>query len=482
MYRVLDCLTTEHDWRLVLLAVAVCFLASGVAISLFHRAQVAQGRARLIWLGLDAAAAGFGIWATHFIAVLAFDPGLGAGYDAVLTILSLVIAIVITGVGLSIALSEPRAKFTPILAGAIVGGGVAAMHYTGMLAFEVPARMTWSVPLVVASVILGLVWAAAALYVACQPVGKGRTLLAAMLLTVAIVTMHFTAMGAVQFVPDPTRAPASLLFSPDALALVLAGAAAIILGMCFVAAIGDRRTNDKLQRQKLLLDAALTNMSQGLCMFDAGGGIILFNDRYAQLTRMSAASLEGRTLLDVVRTRNLPVSPEAFVAEVVEAMRQGNTNTRVIETADGRMLRVIERPRPEGGWVSTLEDITEWQKAQAQIAHMARHDALTNLPNRTYFREKLEDALSRVGRGTQVAVFCLDLDRFKEVNDTLGHPVGDELLREVARRLRECIRDDDTAARLGGDEFAIVQVESSDGFWSRAIATALSVAMSSRLA
>jgi diguanylate cyclase (GGDEF)-like protein/PAS domain S-box-containing protein len=458
MYRVLDCLTTEHDWRLVVLAVAVCFLASGAAISLFHRAQVAQGRARLIWLGLDAAAAGFGIWATHFIAVLAFDPGLGAGYDAVLTILSLVIAIVITDVGLSIALSEPRAKFNPILAGAIVGGGVAAMHYTGMLAFEVPARMTWSVPLVVASVILGLVWAAAALYVACQPVGKGRTLLAAMLLTVAIVTMHFTAMGAVQFVPDPTRAPASLLFSPDALALVLAGAAAIILGMCFVAAIGDRRTNDKLQRQKLLLDAALTNMSQGLCMFDAGGGIILFNDRYAQLTRMSAASLEGRTLLDVVRTRNLPASPEAFVAEVVEAMRQGNTNTRVIETADGRMLRVIERPRPEGGWVLTLEDITEWQKAQAQIAHMARHDALTNLPNRTYFREKLEDALSRVGRGTQVAVFCLDLDRFKEVNDTLGHPVGDELLREVARRLRECIRDDDTAARLGGDEFAIVQV------------------------
>ena len=164
-------------------------------------------------------------------------------------------------------------------------------------------------------------------------------MLAATLLTVAIVTMHFTAMGAVQFVPDPTRAPASLLFSPDALALVLAGAAAIILGMCFVAAFGDRRTDDKLKRQKLLLDAALTNMSQGLCMFDASGEIILFNDRYAQLTRMSAASLEGRTLLDVVRTRNLPVSPEAFVAEVVEAMRQGNTNTRVIETTDGRMLR-----------------------------------------------------------------------------------------------------------------------------------------------
>ena len=360
------------------------------------------------------------------------------------------------------------------MAGAVVGGGVAAMHYTGMLALEVPARMTWSVPLVIASVILGIVWSAAALYVACRSIGKWRTWLAAALLTVAIVTMHFTAMGAVQFVPDPTRAPASLLFSPDALALVLAGAAAIILGMCFVAAIGERRTDDKLQRQKLLLDAALTNMSQGLCMFDAGGGIILFNDRYAQLTRMSAASLQGRTLLDVVRTRNLPVSPEAFVAEVVEAMRQGKTNTRVIETAEGRMLRVIERSRPEGGWVATLEDITEWQKAQAQIAHMARHDALTNLPNRTYFREKLEDALGRIGRGTQVAVFCLDLDRFKEVNDTLGHPVGDELLLEVARRLRECIRDGDTVARLGGDEFAIVQV-------GRALKLAETSALATRL-
>src|SRR5258708_2935782 len=111
-----------------------------------------------------------------------------------------------------------------------------------------------------------------------------------------------------------------------------------------------------------------------------------------------------------------------------------------------------------GGWVATFEDITEWQHAQEQISHMARHDALTNLPNRTLFRERLEGALRRVTRGEQVAVFCLDLDRFKEVNDTLGHPVGDELLKEVARRPGECVREGDTVARLGGDEFAIVLV------------------------
>jgi diguanylate cyclase (GGDEF)-like protein/PAS domain S-box-containing protein len=460
MYRILTCLTVEHDWRLVALAAGVCFLASGVAISLFHRAQAARGRARLVWLSLDAAAAGFGIWATHFIAMLAYDPGIGAGYDVTLTILSLLIAILLTGAGLTTALGDFGQKTAAVIGGAVVGGGVAAMHFTGMLALEVPARITWSPDLVMASIALGIVCASFALYIAAQPDARGRTLIATALLTLAIVSMHFTAMSAVLLVPDPTRVTGSLSLSPTSLSLLVAGAAAIILGMCFVAAIGDSRSKDKLRRQKLLLDAALANMSQGLCMFDPDGRIVLFNERYQELTGLSAASLEGHSLLDVIKSRVLPGSPEEFVAQVVAAMREGKTNTRVIETTDGRTLRVIEQPRQEGGWVSTLEDITEWQKAQAQISHMARHDALTNLPNRRLFRERLEDALRRITRGEQVAVFCLDLDRFKEVNDTLGHPVGDELLKEAARRLSECVREGDTVARLGGDEFAIVLVGS----------------------
>jgi diguanylate cyclase (GGDEF)-like protein/PAS domain S-box-containing protein len=458
MDRILTCLTVEHDWRLVVLAAGVCFLASGVAISLFHRAQVVTGRERLVWLSLDAAAAGFGIWATHFIAMLAYDPGIGAGYNVTLTVLSLLIAILITGAGLAIALGDFGHKAVTAIGGAVVGSGVAAMHYAGMQALEVPARITWSPGLVAVSIALGIVWAAFALYVAAQPDARGRTLIATALLTLAIVSMHFTAMSAVLLVPDPTRVTSSLSLSPASLSLVVAGTAAIILGMCFVAAIGDRRSKDKLRRQKLLLDAALANMSQGLCMFDPDGRIILFNERYEQLTGLPAASLHGHSLLDVIKSRVLPGSPEEFVAQVVTAMREGKINTRIIDTTDGRTLRVIEQPRQEGGWVSTLEDITEWQKAQAKISHMARHDALTNLPNRRLFRERLEDALRRVTRDEKVAVFCLDLDRFKEVNDTLGHPVGDELLKQVARRLSECVREGDTVARLGGDEFAVVQV------------------------
>jgi diguanylate cyclase (GGDEF)-like protein len=122
----------------------------------------------------------------------------------------------------------------------------------------------------------------------------------------------------------------------------------------------------------------------------------------------------------------------------------------------------MEQPMQGGGWVATFEDITEWQKAQAQISHMARHDALTNLPNRTLFRERLEQALLHAKRDGHIAVLCLDLDHFKGVNDSLGHPIGDDLLKDVAGRLTACLREGDTVCRLGGDEFAIVQVDSGE--------------------
>jgi NO-binding membrane sensor protein with MHYT domain len=143
MFQVFSCLTTQHDWRLVALAGIVCFLASGVAISLFHRAQATQGRERLVWLSLDATAAGFGIWATHFIAMLAYNPGIGVGYGLGLTIVSLLIAVSITGGGLSVAASN-FARWATVFGGTIVGCGIAAMHYTGMLALELPGRITWS--------------------------------------------------------------------------------------------------------------------------------------------------------------------------------------------------------------------------------------------------------------------------------------------------------------------------------------------------
>ncbi|MBV9457069.1 MAG: bifunctional diguanylate cyclase/phosphodiesterase, partial [Bradyrhizobium sp.] len=264
MYQVLTCLTTEHDWRLVVLAGAVCFLASTVAISLFDRARSSQGYARMIWTVLDAAVSGCGIWATHFIAVLAYDPGTGAGYSIRVTVLSLVFAVLITGIGLGIALAGERRVWVGI-GGALVGIGVAAMHYTGMMALELPARISWSPSLVTASVLLGSLFGALALIVATGRDVKYRSALAALLLTLAIVSHHFTAMGAVTLVADPTMVFEGLSISPFMLSFLIAGSAVVILGIALSVASMDRRAESALSQQKILLDTALENMSQGLC-------------------------------------------------------------------------------------------------------------------------------------------------------------------------------------------------------------------------
>ena len=459
MYQVFNCLSTEHDWRLVVLAGAVCFLSSVVAVSLFDRARAAQGHARQVWIALDAAVSGCGIWATHFIAMLAYDPGNGAGYSIRVTILSLVFAVLITGFGLAIALSDKRRSLAA-LGGVIVGLGVAAMHYTGMMALELPARISWSPSIVISSIVLGSLFGAIALVVASGRESFGRTVAAGALLTLAIVSHHFTGMGAVTLIPDPTLVSEGMLISPTTLSILVAGSAFVILGIALSAAAMDRRTKRALRAQKLLLDTALENMSQGLGMFDAEGRILLFNERYMAMLGRTDAELRGRLLLDVLREQKAAgrwqEDTDEFFARLVADAKAGRSSTRVMQQR-GRSMRVVTQPMKSGGWLATFEDITEWEEAQAQISHMARHDALTNLPNRTLFREQLERALLTVKRTDQLAVLCLDLDHFKKVNDSLGHPVGDALLKQVAERLRQCTGAGDTVARLGGDEFAIVQ-------------------------
>ena len=461
MFQVYTCLTVDHDWRLLLLVGAVCFLASAVAVILFHRAQAATGRTQLVWLSLDAAAAGCGIWATHFIAMLAYDPVIGVGYNPVLTILSLLIAVFITGLGLGTALLD-FGRWTKVSGGAVVGGGIAAMHYIGMMALELPGRISWAPNLVIASIALGIAFGALALYFAARRDDWPNTLIATALFASAILFMHFTGMGAALVAADPTRINDAASLSPASLSLVIAGVATIVLGVCLAAALSDRQSKRKLRQQKILLDTALENMSQGLCMFDADGRIVLCNERYAKMMGLSAASLKGLSLVDLIRRRKaageFAGDPEELFARVVTAAREGKSNTRIVETSAKHVLRVIEQPMREGGWVATVEDITKWRETQAQISHMAHHDALTGLANRTLLVEKLQNALAVLPlRGGFVAVHFIDLDHFKIVNDTLGHDGGDFLLMIVAERLRSVTRVDDVVARLGGDEFVAVQ-------------------------
>jgi diguanylate cyclase (GGDEF)-like protein len=219
----------------------------------------------------------------------------------------------------------------------------------------------------------------------------------------------------------------------------------------------------ELETQNRRFDVALNNMSQGLCVFDRDRRLVVCNSRYASLYDLPAdLKRPGTALEDIIRFRMATgryagPRPEEHARSIDAMIAAGTASTHVYDMRDARSIFVKFEPLDGGGWVATHEDITEQRRAEAHIAHLAHHDPLTDLPNRVLLSKHLEEARRLVAAGGSVAVLCLDLDRFKEVNDTLGHAVGDALLRAIATRLRECARETDTVARVGGDEFAIVQ-------------------------
>jgi diguanylate cyclase (GGDEF)-like protein len=224
----------------------------------------------------------------------------------------------------------------------------------------------------------------------------------------------------------------------------------------------------KDQEEKLIatngrLDAALSNMSQGLCLFDSENRLKVVNRRFCEIYELSPDLVQpGLTFREVLELRiaagvHEGRSASDLMAEQIAFVSQRKSGAYHQELSGGRVVAIVHQPMDDGGWVATYEDVTERRNSEARLAFMARHDALTGLPNRILFGEKVEEAIANAGREGGFAVLSLDLDRFKQVNDTLGHHVGDELLRMAAKRLQHCAGDSDTLARLGGDEFAILQ-------------------------
>ncbi|MER9724909.1 EAL domain-containing protein [Mesorhizobium sp. M0155] len=222
-----------------------------------------------------------------------------------------------------------------------------------------------------------------------------------------------------------------------------------------------RRAEQELKEQHRRFDAALANMSQGLLMYDAEGTLIVRNQRFLDLYKVTPddfpLGMSQRALLEqMVRLRIYPsMDIDGEIANTRASLQAGEERSTDRSLADGRTLLVARRPLAGGGWVATFEDITERRRAEERMSHLAHYDTLTDLPNRSMFRERLDQAMAG---DTPLAIFSLDLDRFKAVNDTWGHPAGDWLLKCVAERLRHSLRSDtDMVARLGGDEFAILQ-------------------------
>lgn len=456
MMTIVGCIVEMHNPWLVLLAAIICLSGSWAMVRLLLRAAASSSLERGAWVVLAAFVTGASIWCTHFIAMLGYEPGLPIGFDPVLTIVSLIVAMVGSGIGFLVATA--RLPAAPALGGAVVGLSIVVMHYTGMLAYRVQGIVGWDESYLVASILLCCVLSAAALHVILRTQGwKGHVHAGAALFFLSIVGLHFTGMTAFRVEPMLVEGSFSNPEALRALAFAVACVGLFIIGAGFASGFIDTRA-------RATASDALANMSNGLTMLSANGTVTLVNERVRQLFRLGEEELKvGMGLDGYVATIGRRAGwDEARIGRVVANhrswMRQ-HSATRVEHAFDdGTVLGIVCQPVARGGAILTYEDVTEARNGQKTIAHMAFHDALTGLKNRRMFAKTIDELLARGG----AAMLMMDLDRFKSVNDRLGHAVGDDLLRQVASRLETLLRPGEIAFRLGGDELALLLDGSSD--------------------
>ncbi|WP_127144418.1 EAL domain-containing protein [Pelagibacterium montanilacus] len=442
-------LVEHHDLRFVTLAGTICILSAFACISILTHARRADGPWRLIWAGVAAVSVGFGVWATHFIAMLAFDVGIPAGYDPTLTVGSLIIAILVCGGGLLVATLGNRPSDL-LLGGAIVGIGISAMHFVGMNALLVGGKIAWDPTLVSISILTGIGFGAAALRIGAVGKRVVRRWAGAGLLTLAVCSMHFTAMAASNFENCYAIVTNSALRG-STLSLAVGFASIFILllalGGLYLNVRDRRRALEEVDRMRGLADAAV----EGLIVCD-GDTIVTFNAAFGRIVGLPAGKPATKPLshyLDEPSWLALTESPEtAIETEIHSAGGEVIPVEAVLRTVDyaGRPHQAI-----------ALRDLRARKEAERHIRFLAHHDAMTGLPNRTSFHARINTELApRDGAPRRFAIMCLDLDRFKDVNDLFGHAAGDALLQRVADAISTAIGRTGFAARLGGDEFAVI--------------------------
>ena len=245
-----------------------------------------------------------------------------------------------------------------------------------------------------------------------------------------------------------------------------------------------KEQEETLRVRNFQFDTAINNMSQGLCFFDSDHRLIVCNDRFVEMYDIAPERVSpGMSLIEIVDLRfeagSFPaMTRDEYLHWRTDVAVSNEAKDSIVELMNGRTFKIRHRPMPGGGWVATHEDITEQRQSEVKIEYMAHHDALTDLANRVLLNDRLEYVLDRVQHGEMVAVHHLDLDQFKAVNDTFGHPCGDKLLRIVAERLRGLVGEADTIARMGGDEFVIVQATIADPADATSLAQAVIDALS----
>lgn len=452
---VIKCMRDMHDVRLMVVAGLVCAVGIYASFAIGNHAARANGSAQSRWGIVSIVASASTAWATHFIVLLAFKPGMPAAFEPVLTAISLTCAIFGLGAGVLISI-RVRQRWQLFGAGLLVGVGVTGLHYIGQAAYLVQGTVVWNLALVLPSVIASLPLSGLAM-VAVGSRDRRIRATAAPLLFVSIAVLHFCGMAAMTLHFDAAKRFPDNAVSPQAITPVVAG---VSLALIVLAIFGWRfdltaKANLRHDRRRLreLADVALEGLL--ICHNDI---VITANNSIEILSGHVAGTLSGSFVSSLLPGLDISSLPEREEREMD------------LIGADGLEVpvRVLRREVALGHKIQTViavRDQRERLKTEAKMRLLAFTDPLTGLANRTRFFDLLAiHTASRRDRDKVGAVLMIDLDRFKEVNDTLGHAVGDIVLRMVADRLQSTMRMDDVLARLGGDEFAVLQtaVEAAD--------------------
>ncbi|WP_449393460.1 bifunctional diguanylate cyclase/phosphodiesterase [Devosia riboflavina] len=448
MLKLLDCIVLEHDTVTFLLAAIICLSSIQVMFLLLRRVDECAEARKPLWLIAAASVGGLGIWATHFVAMLAYHGSVTVNFDWLVTSISALVAV--GGVLESLRLLGSKSRAGAILAALVLAGTVAAMHFLGMMAMQGLTRQAYDFGLMIGAVTaaIAVFWLA---YAGQRSGVKGlRQVAPGLLVSAGIVVLHFGDMAASSFVVDTGISAHGV---DDASRIWLVGA---ICAIAAITACGSVAA--------VLLDRYLTDL-RGMTEAYIQGVAIVRDNRIIDLN----ARFREIVAFDGPVSAMTGMDPEKLLlptdGQKVLGNRAGIAEATLVDGPQERSLeftvRTLEyRGRPTQ--VLAVRDLTATRQAQRQIEHLANHDPLTGLANRTLLNQRLERAISVAGRSNaSLAVLALDLDRFKAVNDLFGHSAGDQVLKTVAAILRECINDVDTIARIGGDEFIIVQVGQS---------------------
>ncbi len=448
MLRVYACLTLEHDPAMLLLAGSICLISCLTAVHLAIQVATLDPAQRRWWTLLLAGVTGTGIWATHFVAMLAYRPGLPTVFLVGPTLASYLTAIAATYAAWTILLS--RRHWRSLLAGSVFGLAIAAMHFAGMAAMRTVGQLHHDGVLVSAAIAAGIILSigCARLFASGRP---SHAYGAGVLLGGAIWAVHFGSMAAATIRVDPAISLPPKSMDPELLTVIVAMGVVALLGIVLATAIYEARSvrsaADETRRLKSFTQSAL----EGLAILD-DDSIVDANETFWCIAGYDPGNPPQRLPVSAVLPEHKDRPSRALGPAFFEARLRSTDGSFIeVETAV-RKLAI----RGTGKEAIIVRDISERKAAAARIAHMAAHDPLTGAGNRIAFRHALDAALAAPDV-KPVALICLDLDRFKAVNDLHGHPFGDAALVEAARRIQRCCGENEFLARLGGDEFAIVQ-------------------------